>query len=134
LIKSPQAKGKQWERELAKYLEKLFNCEVRRVPCSGAIHSFMSQDIICINQKSIVSELHIECKKCEKLNVWEVYEKTRRLASVGKMPIVVWTKNFAPQAIVSIGQYDFFNLLKELEDLRCQNTRLAGITDGLNNK
>ena len=117
-MKSPQAKGKRFEREIAKYLEKLFCVKVRRTPCSGGIHNFMPMDIVCLNQNFILNSIHIECKNCEKLNAWQVYEKTKKLSSVDKIPLVVWSKNFAPQSLVILGQYDFFNILKELDDLR----------------
>ena len=117
-MKSPQKKGKDFEREIAKYLSNKFNTEVRRTPCSGAIHPFMPQDIICIDIENILNRLHIECKKSEKLNIWEVFEKTRKIAKVGKIPIVVWGKNFCNQALVVIGQYDFFDLIKEIEDIQ----------------
>ena len=113
-IKSPQKKGKDFEREIAKDLAKRFNTKVRRTPCSGGIHDFMPQDIICMDKNSIINELHIECKKQQSLNGHKVYWRTKNISKVGKIPVVVWKKNHDPEPIVIIGYNDFCNLLERL--------------------
>lgn len=118
MIKSPQKKGKDFEREISKDLAKKFNTPVRRTPCSGAIHDFMSQDIIAMDDKSILAELHIECKKQQSLNMHSVYWRTKKMAKVHKIAVVVWSKNFDPEPVCAIGYNDLCNLLLELEELK----------------
>ena len=112
----PHIKGKNYERDIAKKLAGWFKTKVRRTPMSGAIHDFMSGDIICIDQTSIINRFQIECKKREKLNFWRTYEKTKNLAPVRTTPIVIATKNFYPDDLVVISLEDFKNLLLEIEE------------------
>jgi Holliday junction resolvase len=117
-MKNPQKKGKDFEREIAHDLSKKFDCPVRRTPCSGAIHDFMSQDIIAMDKTNILSELHIECKKQQSLNGHKVYWRTKKLAGAGKTACVIWAKNFDPEPVVVLGYNDFCNLLLEIQQLR----------------
>jgi len=123
MLKSPQQKGKQFERDTAKYLGKKFKANVRRTPCSGAIHDFMAQDIICLNPKSVLNELFMECKKQEHLNHHKVYWRTRGLCPVGKIPCVIHAKNFDKEPIITLSFEDFCNLLLRLEELELNNGR-----------
>lgn len=115
MLKSPQKKGKSFEREIAKTLSEAFGAEVRRTPCSGAIHSFMPMDIICMSRDSILSELHIECKKTQSLNHHKVYWRTKSLARK-LIPCVIHAKNNDPEPIVTLGFRDFINLLQRIEE------------------
>lgn len=117
-IKSPQKKGKDFEREIAKHLSKRFDVQVRRTPCSGAIHDFMSQDIIALDPESIISELHIECKKQQSLNAHSVYWRTKSMAKSGKKAVVIWKKNFDPEPVVVMGYEDWCDLIEEASLLR----------------
>jgi len=122
MLKSPQQKGKQFERDMAKYLAKKFELpyknSIRRTPCSGGIHEFMPQDIICMDKNSILARLHIECKNTEKLNHHQVYWRTRHIARAGTIPIVIHKKNFDIEPTIIIGLEDFCNLLLEIEELK----------------
>jgi len=113
----PHIKGKNFELEIAKDLVKRFKTNVRRTPNSGGIEGFMRQDIICQNEKSILSGLFIELKKCQSLNAHKVYWRTKDVCPVNKTPLVIWKKNFDPEPVVIIGYDDFFNLIKSVEDI-----------------
>jgi len=111
-------KGKNFEREIAKDLEKRFKAEVRRTPNSGGIEGFMRQDIVCMSQKSILNELFIECKKQESLNGHKVYWRTKGVSPTNKTPVVIWKKNNDPKPVAILGYGDFCNLLERIEKLK----------------
>lgn len=111
-------KGKRFEREVAKLLNKKFNTNVRRTPMSGGMS--IKGDIIDINPDSVLYDYHFECKNQEKLNIWKALEQSRSDRPIGKTPLVVFTKNFQSN-YVAIELDDFMNLLKELEELRNQS-------------
>lgn len=117
---NPQVKGKAFEREIAKFLSHYFKLEykdqLRRTPMSGAIHSFMGQDIICMKKDHILSKLFIECKNRQSLNHHKTYWRTRKICNAGQIPIVIHKKNFDPESIVTIGLHDFCMLLMIIEE------------------
>jgi len=113
--KSSQQKGKRFEREVAKQINKKFETNVRRTPLSGGMA--FKGDIICIDDNSIISEFSFECKNQEKLNIWKALEQSRNDAPQRTMPVVVFTKNHEKDYI-ALELEDFLNIIKELEDLR----------------
>ena len=113
--KSSQQKGKRFEREVAKQINKKFETNVRRTPLSGGLN--FKGDIICIDDNSIISEFSWECKNQEKLNIWKALQQSRNDAPARTMPVVVFTKNHEKEYI-SLELEDFLNIIKELEDLR----------------
>ena len=110
-------KGKRFERDVAKQLNKKFNTNVRRTPMSGGMS--IKGDIIDINPDSILFDYHWECKNQEKLNIWKALEQSRNDAPRGKTPLVIFTKNFELD-YCAIEFNDFINLLLELEEFRNQ--------------
>ena len=108
-------KGKRFEREVAKLLNKKFNTNVRRTPMSGGMS--IKGDIIDINPDSVLYDYHFECKNQEKLNIWKALEQARSDRPMGKTPLVVFTKNFQSN-YVAIELDDFMNILKELEEFK----------------
>lgn len=118
MLKSPQAKGKNYEREVAKDLSEKFNCKVMRTPCSGGISGFIRADLICMDKNSILAEYHFELKKCQSLNAHAVYWGSRAKAKTREKVAVIWKKNLDPEAIVVLGYNDFVQMMKELEELR----------------
>ena len=114
--KSSQQKGKRFEREVSKQINKKFeNSNVRRTPLSGGLD--FKGDIICINDSSIISEFSWECKNQEKLNIWKALEQSRNDAPIRTMPVVVFRKNHSLD-FIALELEDFLNIIKELEDLR----------------
>lgn len=108
-----QQKGKRFEREIAKRLSKSFDLDVKRTPQSGGM-SFKG-DIIAL--KGILSEFHWECKNQESLNIWKAFKQSKSDCRIGKIPTVVFTKNFEDQYI-ALRFDDFENILLELDELR----------------
>lgn len=112
---NPRRKGSNFERDIANLLSKEFNVKVRRTPCSGAL-DFMKQDIIVIDQRSLLFEFFMELKNREALNHHKVYWRTKDVAPTNKIPIVIHKKNRDIEPIVTIGLSDFINLLQRIEE------------------
>ena len=108
-------KGKRFERDVAKIINKKFGTHVRRTPMSGGMD--FKGDIICIDDNSIISEFSFECKNQEALNIWKALKQSRYDAPMGKLPLVVFTKNHQTE-YVALELEDFLNIIKELSDLR----------------
>ena len=114
-------KGKRFERDVAKTLNKKFGTNVRRTPQSGGLS--IKGDIIDIDDNSILSEFHFECKNQERLNIWKALAQARGDKPLGKIPLVVFTKNHE-QDYVCIEFHDFINLVKEIEEWRDKFTSM----------
>ena len=108
-------KGKRFERDVAKILNKKFETNVRRTPMSGGMS--IKGDIIDINPDSVLFDYHFECKNQEKLNIWKALAQARADKPMRKIPLVVFTKNHE-RDYVALELEDFMNILKELEDLK----------------
>ena len=108
-------KGKRFERDVAKILNKKFETNVRRTPMSGGMS--IKGDIIDINPDSVLFDYHFECKNQEKLNIWKALAQARADKPTRKIPLVVFTKNHE-RDYVALELEDFMNILKELEDLK----------------
>ena len=108
-------KGKRFERDVAKILNKKFETNVRRTPMSGGMS--IKGDIIDINPDSVLFDYHFECKNQEKLNIWKALAQARADKPIRKIPLVVFTKNHE-RDYVALELEDFMNILKELEDLK----------------
>jgi Holliday junction resolvase len=106
-------KGKVFERQVAKTLNKVFDADVRRTPQSGGLS--IKGDLIQLS--GILSEFHWECKNQEKLNIWNSLKQAIKDRPINKIPVVVFTKNFEEE-FVSMRFNDFLNLLKELDEFR----------------
>jgi len=109
-------KGKRFERDVAKKLNKVFKTNVRRTPMSGGMDNFKG-DIIDINPDSILFDYHGECKNQEKLNIWKALEQARSDRPMGKTPVVVFTKNFEKD-YACLEFEDFMNLLLTIQQLQ----------------
>jgi len=107
-------KGKRFELQVAKYLSKEFNSEIRRTPNSGGLS--IKGDIMAT--QGILSEFNWECKNQEKLNIWKALEQSANdCIGSHKQPLVVFTKNYEKD-YVALRLEDFTQLLLELEDFR----------------
>jgi len=109
-------KGKRFERDVAKQLNKKFNTNVRRTPMSGGMDNFKG-DIIDINPDSVLFDYHWECKNQEKLNIWKALEQARNDKPMGKTPVVVFRKNFE-RDYACLEFEDFMNLLLTIQQLQ----------------
>ena len=111
-------KGKRFELQVAKYLSKEFNSEIRRTPNSGGLS--IKGDIMAT--QGILSEFNWECKNQEKLNIWKALEQSATdCIGSHKQPLVVFTKNFEKD-YCALRLEDFVQLLLELEQLRNEDT------------
>ena len=109
-----QKKGKRFELQVAKYLSREFETEIRRTPNSGGLS--LKGDIMAT--QGILSEFNWECKNQEKLNIWKALEQSANdCIGSHKQPLVVCTKNFKKD-YCALRLEDFVQLLLELEQLR----------------
>ena len=107
-------KVKRFELQVAKYLSKEFESEIRRTPNSGGLS--IKGDIMAT--QGILSEFNWECKNQEKLNIWKALEQSANdCIGSHKQPLVVFTKNYEKD-YVALRLEDFTQLLLELEQLR----------------
>lgn len=99
-------KGKRGELELAHELEK-FGYETRRsVQFCGA-----NGDADVVG----VPGLHIECKRVERLNIYDAIKQSVNDAREGEMPVVMHRKN-RQKWLVTLSLDDFMKIWKESKD------------------
>lgn len=115
-MSNSQRKGKQAEREFAKLVNDVLECNAKRTPQSGGM-SFKG-DLIDININSIAHTIHWEVKRQESLNVWKAYNQALvDSRGTNKIPTVNHRKNNTIW-LTTLDSRDFLNILKELEGLR----------------
>lgn len=95
---SKKAKGTKLEKEIAKRIREVlgeYGINAKRMPMSGAIEGFKSDIFVNL-------PVSIECKNSEKWNVPEFWEQTTNQAGLGKMPILVMSRNYCndPLAVI----------------------------------
>jgi Holliday junction resolvase len=106
--KSAKAKGKNFEREIAKIINQQFDSECRRTPCSGALPDWPG-DITKLPKE--MEDFCIECKKQETLKIWEWVAQAEREAG-SKTPVVVFSRNRSKSyAVMEFN--DWLNLILE---------------------
>ena len=86
--KSAIAKGKNFERLIAKIFAKAFNTNIRRTPGSGNLD--IKGDLR--NLSGPLEEWVIECKKQEKINIWDCIHQSQRQAGSKKW-LLVFSRN-----------------------------------------
>jgi Holliday junction resolvase len=104
-----KAKGKNFERLIAKKIGEAFNCSrTRRTPCSGALPDFKG-DIACLPDE--IKDFCFEVKCQETTKIWE-WLKQAESESGGRTAVLVFTRNRSKEyAVLEFG--DFLNLLLE---------------------
>jgi len=112
--RASRVKGANGERELAKKLTEYLGVEASR----GCQHAggVESPDI-----KVSIPGVHIECKRVERLNIYDAMEQSTRDSGETELPTVCFRKN-NEEWIVAV----------KLKDLKSFVTRLveAGVVDG----
>lgn len=107
-------KGKRGELECARLFRE-YGYEARR----GQQYSGANGD----PDVTGVEYIHIECKRREKLSVYDALLQSRRDSREGEIPVVIWRKNDAPWIVVMefdewIKFYQAYEInRKETEDL-----------------
>ena len=84
-IATPEEKGKKGERELAAILKSYGYEDSRR----GQQYCGSNGDADVVGLPGI----HIECKRVEKLNIYDAVEQSKNDARTGEMPVVMHRKN-----------------------------------------
>ena len=98
-------KGAAGERELARKLRE-YGYACRR----GQQYSGLSGDADVIGLPNI----HIECKRKEKLNLYDALDQSKNDAKEGLIPVVMWRKNDC-RWVVTLDLDDFIEIYKEYE-------------------
>lgn len=83
--KSSREKGKRGERELASILREEYGWDCRR----GQQFSGANGDADVVG----LPYIHIECKRVEKLNIYDAIDQSRRDAKPDELPAVFHRKN-----------------------------------------
>ena len=113
---NPYKKGYRGEKELEELLHRFFPENKKMIRRVGTQESFKgtSGDVVCFDQKCILSRFHIENKNREKMNLFELFEKTVGDAKGNLIPIMFCKKNNSKRLLI-IEDTKFLGLLKELQ-------------------
>ena len=96
-------KGAKGERELAKILKEYgYNC--RR---GQQYNGLEGEDVIGLDY------VHIECKRVEKLNLYEAIEQAKRDSKEGQFPVVFHRKNNHKWLVIMELEDDWIKLYNE---------------------
>lgn len=105
---SKKQKGTRLEKEVAKRITEVlgeYGVKAQRMPMSGAIEGFKSD----IYVPSL--PISIECKNSEKWNVPEYWEQASSQAGLGKMPILVMSRNYCQDPLAVIRFEDLLTFM-----------------------
>ena len=102
-------KGKRGELELARKLRE-YGYDCRR----GQQYSGANGDADVVGLPGV----HIECKRVEKLNIYDAMEQARRDAKPGEKPVVFWRRNNHPWLMITLID-DGMDFYREWEAGRC---------------
>lgn len=100
-----RAKGASGERELARKLRE-YGYETRR----GQQYAGSNGDADVVGLDGI----HIECKRVERLNLYDAMYQSRHDAREGEIPVVMHRKNHS-EWLVTMSIEDFITLYREYE-------------------
>ncbi len=103
--KASRDKGKRGERELAKVLQS-YGYDTKR----GQQYCGANGDADVIGLPGI----HIECKRVERLNLYDAVAQAKSDAKQNEMPVVMHRKNNC-EWLVTLSLDDFMKLYKESE-------------------
>ena len=98
-------KGKEGELQLAKEL-RLLGYDARRSQQFAGING--DADLVGL------PKVHIECKRTERLNIYDAYAQSRHDARPGEIPVVMHKKN-RHEWMVTLNLVDFIDIYKEWE-------------------
>lgn len=105
--KNSRRKGAVGERELAKVLQEYGYTEAKRGQQYCGING--NADVV-----DALPHIHIECKRVERLNIYEAMAQAKRDAN-GKMPAVFHRKN-REKWLVTMELSDFMEIYKKYEE------------------
>lgn len=103
--KASRDKGKRGERELAKAL-RAYGYDAKR----GQQYCGANGDADVIGLPGI----HIECKRVERLNLYDAMAQSKSDTREGEMPVVMHRKNHCDW-LVTLSLDDFMNLYRECD-------------------
>lgn len=107
-IKSRKAKGRSFQREVARWIREFFGLSDSDIRSTAA--SVGGEDLLFSDFARIKFPFSVECKKQEKLNIWKAIEQAKKNA--GKhIPIIVFARNHS-ETYVTIDLDSFLVLTK----------------------
>ena len=88
--KAARTKGKNFEREIAKDIERRLGGRAWRTPCSGALW-WNKTDVT--TRDNIMGRFHIEAKRQERFRLDDWYSQALSAAAPGRIPLVIAKRN-----------------------------------------
>lgn len=107
-VKSRKAKGRGFQKEIARFIREFFGLESHDVVSTAA--SVGGEDIILSDFAKSQFPFAVECKKQEKIQIWSAIEQAEKNAN-GRIPIVVFARNYS-KIYVTIDFDAFLALVK----------------------
>jgi hypothetical protein len=104
---SKKAKGTRLEKEVAKRMNQVlkeYGVSAKRMPMSGAIEGFKSDIFVNL-------PVSIECKNSEKWTIPEWWDQTTSQAGLGKMPILIMSRNYCQDPLAVIRYEDLLTFM-----------------------
>lgn len=102
-------KGSGYELEVAADFAAAGLPGLKRTPNSGGLH------IPCDLRG--IEGLAIECKRHERIALWEFLDQTQRQAAAGEIPLLIFRRNRS-SSFACLPLSDFLGLLAEVTELR----------------
>lgn len=102
-----KAKGTRLEKHIALRINQVlreYGIEAKRMPMSGAIEGFKSDIFVNL-------PISVEAKNCEKWTIPEWWEQTTSQAGLGKMPILVMSRNYCEDPLAVIRFEDLLTFM-----------------------
>lgn len=102
--RSKKAKGRSLEKEVAKRLRQVLGDDhAVNMPLSGG--GSLKGDVYT------QLPISIECKKQERVQIWEFWEQARQQASTGKMPVLCLDRNYNKDVLSVLRFEDLLTLM-----------------------
>lgn len=102
--RSKKAKGTRLEKYVASRLRSVLKVDAKRMPMSGAIEGFKSDIFTDL-------PIAIECKNQECWNIPEWWEQAETQAPLGRMPILVISRNYAKEPLAVLRFEDLLTFM-----------------------
>lgn len=104
-------KGKNYERKIAKYINKVLGTFLRRTPMSGGME--LKGDILEINPDSPMFPYHFELKNHKKLAIPKWWEQCESDCPPSKDPVLIVNMKGRDMAIIDLDLFLGLNISKQ---------------------
>jgi len=101
-------KGKEYERKIARYINKTLGTNLRRTPMSGGMD--FKGDILEINPDSPIYPYHIECKNQQNIAIPKWWSQCTSDCPTGKDPILIFNMKGRDMVIMDLNLFLGLNM------------------------